>query len=196
MTQKEQKQKLLEKLYVPYKKHKDCPLGPLCKSTAVFGEGNANAKLMFIGEAPGAKEEELGRPFVGRSGKLLDKILAAYDTNREDVYITNIVKCRPPKNRTPTKKEINACKDLLHNQIKIIKPKVMCTLGASALEGLTGKPVKITKVRGIPTKHKDVILLPAYHPAYILRNPKQLEFLMADIREAIELSKKQQLKHN
>lgn len=192
MNQKEKKEKLLQELYAPYEKCKACPLGGLGRKTVVFGEGSTDARLMLIGEAPGEKEDNLGRPFVGRSGKLLDKILTELNTKRSDIFITNIVKCRPPKNRRPTATERNTCKNLLLlKQIEIIKPKVICTLGASAMEGLTGKPTKITKMRGIPTKYRDATLLPAYHPAYILRNPKQLEFLKADIKKAIELSKQQ-----
>src|SRR5205823_4093975 len=123
-------------LYKPYKKCLQCPLGTLGRTNVVFGEGNSDADLMLIGEAPGRYEDEQSKPFVGRSGKLLNRTLELVGLKRNDVFITNIVKCRPPNNRKPLPLESTTCKNiLLFNQIKIIRPHIICTLGASALQG-------------------------------------------------------------
>ena len=176
---------LLQELYEPYKKCAACPLGSLGRTTVVFGSGNPEAQIMFIGEAPGQEEDRLGKPFVGKSGQLLTKILSILDIERSDVYISNIVKCRPPNNRKPTLTESNICKKiLLLKQIEIIKPKVLCTLGATALEGLIDEPVKMTRMRGIPIKHPLGTIIPTFHPAYILRNNSQLEKMILDIQYA------------
>jgi len=168
-----------------------CPLGGMGRTNVVFGEGNPDANLMFIGEGPGRDEDLQGRPFVGRSGRLLTKIMEAVGIKREEVFITNIVKCRPPGNRKPLANESNACKNLLLlNQIKIIRPKVICTLGAASLEGLLEKPVKITKIRGSELNFESTKLIPTLHPAYVLRNPKALKDLASDIEKALELAKK------
>lgn len=183
------KQQQLEQLYEPYKACTACPLGSLGRSRVVFGEGNPNSPLMFIGEGPGQQEDEQGRPFVGRSGALLTRTLEAAGIKRSDIFITNIVKCRPPNNRKPTPVESKTCKQLLLlKQIAIIQPRVICTLGASALEGLLEQPVKITQIRGRPIKLRGITILPAYHPAYILRNGTQLPKLLADIKHAHKLS--------
>lgn len=185
------KQSLLNKLYAPYEKCKACPLGSLGRKNIVFGDGNPDASLMFIGEAPGYQEDLEGKPFVGRSGKLLDTVFGIVGINRSDVFITNIIKCRPPNNRKPTMSEMSTCKKLLLlNQIKIIRPKVICTLGASAIEGLLGHQVKITHLRGKETQYENIPLIPTYHPAYILRNPPQLKTLVEDIKKAFTLASK------
>ncbi len=184
------KQALLDQLYAPYKKCIQCPLGFLGRTHVVFGDGNADAPLMFIGEGPGQKEDVQGKPFVGKSGALLNKILETIGLRREDVFISNIVKCRPPGNRTPLPMEMKTCKQLLLvKQIAIIRPRVICTLGAAALQGLCEHPVRITKERGIPRELYSTTVLPAYHPAYILRNPKKLDELVVDIQKAHNLSK-------
>lgn len=193
MDIKAYKQDLLNKLYAPYSKCIECPLGKLGRTTVVFGEGNPDTKLMFIGEGPGQDEDKLGRPFVGRSGKLLNKVFECADIKREDVFISNVVKCRPPNNRKPLENEITTCTGLLlFKQIKIIRPKVICTLGSTALQGLLGNyEVKITAVRGKPIvadKLPGFIIMPTYHPAYILRNPKELKTLFEDIRKAHEIA--------
>ncbi len=182
------KQQLLNKLYEPYCECNGCHFNMPPATQIVFGEGNPNANLLFIGEAPGREEDLAGKPFVGRSGKLLNRIFEAAGLTREDAFITNVVKCRPPNNRRPLPSEIEANKELLLGQIKIIQPKVICTLGSAALEGLTGKTVKITKEHGKHSLWNGIVLMPAYHPAYILRNPKELKALMADIVAAIHLS--------
>lgn len=184
------KQQLLQELYEPYKKCMMCPLATQGRTQVVFGEGDPDAKLMFVGEGPGADEDAQGRPFVGRSGKLLTKMLEKIGISRESVFITNIVKCRPPNNRKPLPIESKTCKSiLLSKQIKIIRPKVICTLGASALEGLLEKPVFITKMRGteIPFE-SSIIIIPAYHPAYVLRNPTAFTDFYTDIQMALKKS--------
>jgi uracil-DNA glycosylase family 4 len=183
------KQKLLDALYAPYKNCTACPLASLGRKTIVFGDGNANAKLMFIGEGPGKDENIQGRPFVGRSGQLLTKILETIGLNRADVFITNVVKCRPPKNRAPLPTESTMCKSiLLLKQIEIIRPKIICTLGASATQELLNKPIEITKVRGTRFKLDECTVIPTYHPAYALRNPNKLAILIQDIQQAYTLS--------
>ncbi|HXW85927.1 MAG TPA: uracil-DNA glycosylase [Candidatus Bathyarchaeia archaeon] len=187
------KQQLLDQLYAPYKKCIECPLGGLGRKNVVFGEGNPDASLMFIGEAPGQEEDEQGRPFVGRSGRLLTQTLTSLGINRPDVFITNIVKCRPPNNRKPFPEEMAACKKLLLiHQIKIIRPRVICTLGAAAVEGLFERMVKITHIRGTILEYLESHVVPAYHPAYVLRNPAVFDIFKKDIQKAYFLSLKNQ----
>jgi uracil-DNA glycosylase family 4 len=193
MEPKQFKQQLLDQLYAPYKKCMECPLGNLGRKNVVFGEGNPDASLMFIGEAPGQDEDEQGRPFVGRSGKLLTQTLSSLSIARSDVFITNIVKCRPPNNRKPLPEEMSACKKLLLiHQIKIIRPRVICTLGAAAVEGLFEQLVKITQIRGTIMSYEGTHLIPTYHPAYILRNPSAFDTFKKDIQKAYFLSLKNQ----
>jgi DNA polymerase len=182
MDSKAYKQILLETLYAPYHQCPKCPLGSLGRTHVVFGQGNPDADLMFIGEGPGRDEDIQGLPFVGRSGQLLNHILEAVNIKRADVFITNIVKCRPPNNRQPLPNEMDICKKiLLTHQIKIIKPRIICTLGAAALLGLTEKPYKITQVRGQLLSYENITLIPTYHPAYILRNPRELNKFADDL---------------
>jgi DNA polymerase len=182
------KQQLLDELYRPYVKCIECPLGTLGRTHVVFGSGNPDARLMFIGEGPGQDEDIQGKPFVGRSGKLLNTIFATLGLERSHVYISNIVKCRPPQNRKPTSFEMKTCKDLLlTKQINIIRPKVICTLGSSALEGLLERPVKIGQLRGTKLVVNGIEVVPTYHPAYVLRNPAGLPELTRDIKRAFEL---------
>lgn len=178
------KQQLLDALYEPYKKCLQCPLGFLGRTNVVFGEGNPDADILFIGEGPGKDEDEQGRPFVGRSGKLLNRALALVGIKREEVYITNIVKCRPPGNRAPLPIESSTCMNLfLFNQIKIIRPRVICTLGATALNNLLSKPSAITKIRGQKIDYENnIIIIPTYHPAYILRNQTQAPTWVEDFK--------------
>ena len=178
------KSELLKALYEPYKKCMVCPLGSLGRTTVVFGEGNADADLLFIGEGPGKDEDQQGRPFVGRSGQLLNRALSHVGIARNDVYITNIVKCRPPSNRAPTPLEASSCMNLLLiNQLKIIRPRIICTLGSIALNNLLGKPCSITKMRGTPITWNDVTVIPTYHPAYILRNQSQAIVWLEDFKQ-------------
>lgn len=190
MNQKEYKAAQLEKLYAPYKNCTACPLGKLGRLNVVFGSGNPNATLMFVGEGPGKNEDEQGKPFVGKSGALLSRIFQTIGFNREDVYISNIVKCRPPLNRTPLPLEMKTCKQLLlEKQIAIIQPRVICTLGSAALQGLCEYPIKITLERGKMRVLYNIPTIPAYHPAYVLRNPSKLSDLLNDIQLAYQLSK-------
>jgi uracil-DNA glycosylase len=186
------KQQLLNALYTPFKGCSGCHFNMPKATQIVFGEGNPNSPLLFIGEAPGREEDLQGKPFVGKSGKLLNRILDTTGITRNDVFITNIVKCRPPNNRRPLPQEIEASKPLLYGQIKIIHPSVICTLGAAALEGILGEPVKITKKRGKPIRWHNITIFPTYHPAYILRNPQELQTFIHDIDQAVRLSKKTQ----
>jgi len=153
---------------------KGCPRCRLCESrtNTVFGEGDSDARLFFIGEGPGETEDTTGRPFVGRAGELLDKMIAAMGLRRDDVYIANIVKCRPPNNRVPMPDEVATCTPYLERQIEIIRPQVIVTLGLPALKYMTNDP-KLTmgKSRGNWREWRGIKLMPTFHPAYILRNP-------------------------
>ena len=141
----------------------------------VPGEGDISSPLMFIGEGPGADEDNQGRPFVGRAGQLLTKILDSVQITREEVYITNIVKCRPPNNRVPLPEEVSACQGYLFEQIKLMKPKIICTLGSTSTKFLLGQKIgTISKIRGSWFDYKDGIkIMPLYHPSYLLRNPSK-----------------------
>jgi uracil-DNA glycosylase len=183
------KQQKLDDLYSPYIKCLQCPLGFLGRKNVVFGEGNPDSPIMFIGEGPGEQEDLQGRPFVGKSGKLLTRTLEGFGVMRSDVFITNIVKCRPPQNRKPLPLESKTCKNLLLiTQIEIINPQIICTLGSASLEGLLEISVSITKTRGNILPFGDRFILPTFHPAYILRNQKQLPTFIHDIKNALSLS--------
>jgi uracil-DNA glycosylase len=150
-----------------------CELGQY-RTNAVIGRGNPTADLMIVGEGPGQNEDEMGLPFVGRSGQLLEKILESVHFNSEkDVYICNIVKCRPPGNRTPTPDESEACKPYLLEQIRIVNPKIILLTGATAVRGLTGDKRGITKIRGQWIEWQGYLCMPIFHPAYLLRNPSR-----------------------
>lgn len=150
----------------------NCQKCPLAKSriNTVFGVGNKNARLMFVGEAPGAEEDKLGEPFVGRAGKLLTDMIKAMGLSRDDVYIANIIKCRPPKNRDPLPSEIEECEGYLKRQIEQIDPEVICALGKHAAHTLLRVDAPISKLRGNFYEYENRPLLPTYHPAYLLRN--------------------------
>lgn len=189
MNVKSFKQRLLNELYIPYHACTMCPLSTTGRTHVVFGEGNPDARLMLVGEGPGQQEDIQGRPFVGRSGQLLTKALKLFNMDRSSIFITNIVKCRPPGNRTPTLLESNQCKELLLlKQIKIIRPKIICTLGTAALVSLTNQPIKITKIRGTLIPWQKTYILPTVHPAYILRNPSAFELFLQDIKKAVEIT--------
>jgi uracil-DNA glycosylase family 4 len=148
-----------------------CTLCPLSRgrTRAVPGEGNDRAELMFVGEGPGADEDSQGRPFVGRAGQLLTRIISAMGLKREDVYITNVVKCRPPKNRTPVREEIEACSPYLVAQIEAIAPQVIVSLGKVATEFFHPTPTGMTKLRGHFVDYGKIRVMPTFHPSYILR---------------------------
>jgi DNA polymerase len=146
-----------------------CDLGEN-RTNAVIGRGNEKADLMFVGEGPGQNEDETGVPFVGKAGQLLAKILASVNFTENDVYICNVVKCRPPGNRTPTTEEADACKGYLLEQIRMVDPKIILLTGATALKGLLGVKQGITKVRGEWIERDGRLYMPIFHPAYLLRN--------------------------
>jgi uracil-DNA glycosylase len=160
-----------------------CPLHQ-GRTKVVFGSGNANADLMFVGEAPGMHEDLQGLPFVGRAGKLLDQLLEEVGLQRSDVFITNVLLCRPPGNRDPQPDEIETCKPYLHRKIELIEPKVICTLGNFATKLLTRSQRGITGVHGRPQVHelggRTVRVFPIYHPAAALRSTRTLEELRGD----------------
>jgi len=142
------------------------------RNNVVFGEGNINTDLMFIGEGPGSNEDRLGRPFVGKAGNLLDKMLKAIDLERSEIYISNIVKCRPPGNRNPDESEIEKCLPYLRWQVKIIQPKIIISLGSVSANVLIDDNIKITKDRGRIYNKGNIKFIPTLHPAYLLRNPQ------------------------
>ena len=151
----------------------DCRRCGLCsgRKNIVFGVGSAGADLMFIGEAPGADEDHQGEPFVGRAGKLLTRMIQAMGLKREDVYIANVIKCRPPQNRDPEPDEVLTCEPFLIRQIEAIQPKVIVTLGRVSASALFHRRVAITRERGRWNEYQGVRLMPTFHPAYLLRNP-------------------------
>jgi uracil-DNA glycosylase family 4 len=156
------------------------------RSNLVFGEGSPKARLVFIGEGPGHEEDQEGRPFVGEAGKMLTRIIEnAMGLKRKDVYICNVVKCRPPNNRDPERDEIDSCIPFLKEQIRIIKPEVICTLGRIACNELIGRDLKITKVRGKWHSYMEIPVMPTYHPAYILRNPSRQRQLKGQVWDDI-----------
>ncbi|EDS76783.1 uracil-DNA glycosylase family 4 protein [Clostridium botulinum C str. Eklund] len=154
------------------------------RNNMVFGEGNPKAKLMFIGEAPGADEDRTGRPFVGRAGNLLTKGLMALDLHREkDYYITNICKCRPENNRNPMEHEAYACIQYLRNQVALIKPEIIVCLGAVAGKYIIDKDLRITRDRGMWVEKKGIYIMPIFHPAAILRDDKKKVMFWKDLKE-------------
>lgn len=161
-----------------------CDLCPQA-TQIVFGEGNPQAELMFIGEAPGAEEDATGRPFVGAAGKLLDKIISAIGLKREEVYITNVVKCRPPNNRKPTNDEMSACEPFLFNEIELVKPKLIVTLGATPLTCLLNIKEGITKTRGQFYDFQGIPVMPTFHPAFLLRVPEKKREVWEDMKQVM-----------
>lgn len=177
----------LTELNTKYINCQACPLATQGRSQVVFGHGNPHATLMFVGEGPGRDEDKQGLPFIGRAGQLLTKIIEAMGLTREDVYISNVVKCRPPENRAPLPIESNTCKNLiLYREIDIIQPKVICALGATALQSLLGEDARISKYRGVFTEFRGILLLPTYHPAYLLRNPAEKRTVWEDMKKIME----------
>ena len=161
------------------------------RNRVVFGAGNADADLMFVGEAPGAEEDRQGLPFVGRAGAFLSELLEGIGMKREDVFINNVLLCRPPGNRDPQPEEIDSCRPWLEQRIELIEPRVICTLGNFATKLLTANPTGITKVRGTPQQQliggRFVHLLPLFHPAAGLRTPRVAEQLREDFRRIPDL---------
>jgi uracil-DNA glycosylase len=180
----EERRAALVELYKEVESCRRCPLHET-RSRTVFGAGDADAEVMFVGEAPGAEEDRRGLPFVGRAGQLLNELLEGVGMSREEVFIANVLKSRPPGNRDPQPLEIEACRPYLFEQVRLIEPKVICTLGNFATKLLTGNPAGITRVRGAPQVHelggRTVFLLPLFHPAAALRTPAMKETLRADL---------------
>ena len=167
----------------------DCQRCKLCsgRTHLVFGVGNPRAKLMFVGEGPGRDEDLQGEPFVGRAGQLLtDIITKGMGLKREDVYIANVVKCRPPENRNPEPDEVAACEPFLKKQIDLIRPKIIVGLGKFAVQTLLQSKVPITKVRGNWHSYHGIKLMPTFHPAYLLRNPADKKLVWEDIKKVIK----------
>jgi len=167
----------------------DCQCCPLAKTRhhVVFGEGDPHAKLMFIGEGPGYDEDMQGRPFVGKAGKLLDKMIAAMQFKREEVYIGNVVKCRPPGNRVPSPDEAAACIGYLRRQIELIHPEVIVLLGATAVNFLLGRREGITRLRGKWLSYNGIPVMPTFHPAYLLRQPSGKREAWADLQTVMKV---------
>jgi DNA polymerase len=157
------------------------------RSTAVPGEGNAHARIMLVGEAPGAAEDRTGRPFVGPSGKFLDSMLAEIGLDRAAAFIANVNRCRPPENRDPTSQEVAACHPWLAAQIRVIGPKVICPLGRFALEALVDPRLKISQVHGQPVERDGILYIPLYHPAAALHRQDLRDTLRADMRRVREI---------
>lgn len=179
----ETRRKQLVELYREVSNCARCPLAET-RTKVVFGAGNANAELMFVGEAPGAEEDRQGLPFVGRAGQLLGDLLGEIGLTRDDVFICNVLKSRPPGNRDPLPAEIEACQPYLWRQIELIEPRVIATLGNFATKLLTRSPLGITRVRGTPQIHelggRTVFLMPLLHPAAALRTPAMKDMLRED----------------
>lgn len=151
------------------------------RTHTVFGEGSLRADIMFIGEGPGADEDRLGRPFVGKAGQLLDKMIGVLDLKREDVYIANIVKCRPPQNRDPKPEEADCCLPYLKAQVAFIRPKIIVCLGRIAAKRLIDEKISITQARGKWVEKKNFFIMPTYHPAALLRDPFKKKEAYADL---------------
>jgi DNA polymerase len=166
----------------------DCTRCKLCsgRTHIVFGVGNPKAELVFVGEGPGADEDEQGIPFVGKAGQLLTKMIEAMGFSRDEVYICNVVKCRPPNNRNPEPDEIEACSPFLRAQLASIRPKVIVTLGKCAAQSLLGDGTPITRLRGNWREYGGIPVMPTFHPAYLLRSPAEKKNAWADLRQVIK----------
>ena len=185
-----ERRELLKAVYTEVRECTRCPLH-LTRTNAVFGAGNADSDLMFIGEAPGANEDRLGLPFVGAAGKLLDRLLEEIGMDRKGVWIGNVLRCRPPDNRDPQPKEIEACQDYLFEQVRLIEPSVICTLGNFSTKLLRGDTTGISRLHGREEVRvigsRAVRLYPLYHPAAALYTPSMLETLRGDFHRIPEL---------
>jgi len=184
-----EKKECLEELKKKVENCRNCSLGR-SRKYVVFGEGNSESKIVFVGEAPGYYEDQVGKPFVGQAGKLLDTLLADIGLSRSSVYIANILKCRPLGNRDPLPEEINACKPYLMEQLKIIQPSLICTLGRFALISICNKSVSITAVHGKLIQAETYNIFPLYHPAAALHQPTLLKSIKRDFAELKEIISK------
>ena len=182
----EDKIDLLEKLKTKIQNIDNCELKSQAKKL-VFGDGNPNSELMIVGEGPGEKEDQMGKPFVGDAGALLNKMLKAIDIEREKIYITNVVNFRPPNNRKPEPAEITRYSEFLKTHISIINPKILVLMGSTAMESLFGSKIKISKERGIwkelIVNNKKYLVMITFHPAYLLRQADQKKYSWADLKE-------------
>jgi DNA polymerase len=160
-----------------------CKLHSLGRRQVVFGVGNPDADLMFVGEAPGADEDRQGEPFVGRAGQLLTKIIEAIDLRRDQVYIANVIKCRPPENRNPEGDEVERCEPFLFRQIDAVKPRVIVALGKFAAQSLLKTTEPITRLRGRTFTYRGAVLIPTFHPAFLLRNPSSKREVWEDMKK-------------
>jgi DNA polymerase len=160
-----------------------CKLHRLGRKQIVYGVGNPEAELMFIGEAPGHDEDVQGIPFVGRAGQLLTKIIEAIDLRREDVYIANVIKCRPPENRNPEADEVASCEPFLFRQVQVIRPRVIVALGTFAAQALLRTSDPISRLRGKVFRYGDARLVPTFHPAYLLRSPERKRDVWEDMKK-------------
>jgi DNA polymerase len=187
----EQRREQLKQVFAQAQQCVRCQELAATRRSVVFGAGNADADLMFVGEAPGASEDEQGLPFVGRAGKLLDSLLEEIGLARKDVFIGNVLKCRPPGNRDPLPLEIDNCREYLYRQVELIEPRVICSLGNFATKLLRGDPAGITRVHGraetLTLGSRAVRLYPVFHPAAALRTPQMLETLREDFARLPEL---------
>ncbi|WP_294435421.1 uracil-DNA glycosylase [uncultured Victivallis sp.] len=163
-----------------------CPLAPT-RHTVVFGEGNPHARLMFVGEGPGEQEDLQGRPFVGPAGQLLDRMILAMQFTREEVYIANVVKCRPPHNRNPEPEEADACRGYLARQIELIQPEVIVVLGAVAARFLLQRREGITRLRGHWLGYNGIPVMPTFHPSYLLRDPSGKRLAWSDLQQVMKV---------
>lgn len=166
----------------------NCEKCKLCKTrkNIVFGVGNKKSNIMFIGEGPGADEDIQGEPFVGRAGKLMNMAFGILGINREDVYIANVVKCRPPANRNPERDEEEACLDYLRNQVMLVNPKIIVLLGSVALKNVLGEGYNITSARGNWIERKDIKYMPTWHPAALLRDETKKVDFINDLKQVLE----------
>jgi uracil-DNA glycosylase len=171
----------LQDFYEQIKNCQNCALAA-SRTQVVFGDGNPHAEIMFVGEAPGFHEDRLGKPFVGAAGKLLDQLLGQIGIERRDIYIANVIKCRPPQNRNPRAEEIESCKPYLLKQIELIRPKIICTLGNFSTQLLLGHKVGITKVRGQAFDQGSYVVVPMLHPAAALHRESMLEGVKGDFQ--------------
>ncbi len=182
----EDKISLLTKLKNNLQNIKNCELKESAKKL-VFGDGNSNSKIMIVGEGPGQKEDEVGKPFVGDAGLLLNKMLKAININRQDIYITNVVNYRPPNNRKPEPAEITRYSEYLRKHISIVNPKILILMGSTAMESLFGSKIKISKERGnwknLIINNKSYLTMITFHPAYLLRQPEQKKYSWTDLKE-------------
>jgi len=174
------------------KQVKDCRMCSLCETrkNVVFGDGSLDAKIMFVGEAPGRDEDLAGKPFVGAAGQLLTKIIKAMGFERREVYISNVLRCRPPGNRNPNPEEVACCRPYLLKLIDIIKPKVICPLGKFAAQSLLEVTLPISRLRGNFYEFNDIKVMPTFHPAYLLRNPQDKKLVWEDMKKILKVLKK------